>query len=63
MKSDYYKLYNKNKNDLESIQSLYDKETDHHINKEKQLEWNTKIAMELEESEAYSETHLSIKVN
>jgi len=45
-----------------AYQDLYDKETDHHKNASKQTEWNDKITKELAELEAYSETHLSIKV-
>jgi hypothetical protein len=49
-------------NELNKYQDLYDKETDHHRNEQKQIEWNEKIAKELKELEAYSETHLIIKL-
>ncbi len=43
-------------------QDLYDNETNHHINKEKQLVWNDKIVKELKELEIYTETQLAIEV-
>lgn len=45
-----------------NCQNLYDKETNHHINQKKQAEWEEKIANDLKELEAYSETHLTIQV-
>jgi len=43
-------------------QSLYDIETNYGLNKDKQAEWNDRIARELKESEDYSETHITIKI-
>jgi hypothetical protein len=44
-------------------QELYDSETNHSKNKEKQEEWNKRIAKELEELEAYSNpvVHVTIR--
>lgn len=43
-------------------QKLYDKETNHHLNKEKQEEWNRKTAERLNELEEYSEPVIQIKL-
>lgn len=45
---------------FKSYQSLYDTETDHSRIKSKQLEWEKKIAKELKDLEAYSNTDLKI---
>lgn len=44
------------------LNSLYDKETDHSINKEKQKEWEEKIEAELGKFNAYSMTKLVLKI-
>ena len=62
IKSDYYKLYNKNKKELDIRQDLYDKETELSHNEIKQEEWTKKIATELNALDEYSNTHLTIKV-
>jgi len=41
-------IFNKAYNENESIQRLYDRETNHSINVNKQLEWNDKIAAEIQ---------------
>ena len=43
-------------------QTLYDEETNHSINIEKQAEWNKKIAERLKELEAYKDTVVTIKI-
>lgn len=53
-------LFNKNKEEESKYQDLYDKETNHHKTKMKQLEWGKKIAKELKELEAYNNTELKI---
>jgi len=45
---------------FKSYQDLYDKETDHSRVKSKQLEWEQKVAKELKNLEAYSNTDLKI---
>jgi hypothetical protein len=51
-KQNYNKLltsiFDKAYQEMESIQSQYDKETNHSIDKDKQLEWNGKIAAEIQ---------------
>jgi hypothetical protein len=41
-------IFNKAYNENESIQMQYDKETNHSLNVDKQLEWNDKIAAEIQ---------------
>lgn len=48
--------------ELHKYQDLYDKETEHSINEQKQKEWSERIAKELKEVEAYSETHFTVEV-
>jgi hypothetical protein len=43
-------------------QTLYDDETNHSKNTEKQAEWNKKIAERLKELEAYKDTVVTIKI-
>jgi len=47
------KIYEKTMKDYAKEQELYDKETNHSLIKEKQEEWNQKIAAELEALEKY----------
>lgn len=47
---------------LTDEQTLYDEETNHSINTEKQAEWNKKIAERLKELEAYKDTVVAIKI-
>lgn len=56
------KLYSQNHIELNKYQDLYDKETDHYRNQQKQIEWNEKIAKELKELDDYIETHLVINI-
>lgn len=48
--------------ELTEYQSLYDNETNHHINQAKQTEWNEKVAKQLEELNEYSDINLIVKV-
>lgn len=50
---DYISTYNNIRNDLVKYQGLYDSETEHSVNKEKQKEWEIKVAKELEELDTY----------
>ncbi|MCL2329488.1 MAG: DUF922 domain-containing Zn-dependent protease [Bacteroidetes bacterium] len=54
------KIYSQTFSKLEAQQKLYDKETDHHRNKEKQIEWNERIARELKELATYSNPIIEI---
>lgn len=49
------KLYNKILNEYLEFQKIYDVETFHSINKEKQLEWDEEIKKELEALDEYKE--------
>ena len=49
--------------EMNEYQDLYDKETNHSINNEKQLEWNNKIEYQLNELEQWSQYQPSRKVN
>lgn len=61
-KSTIAKMFKKNQDELDAEQNLYDKETNYHINEQKQIEWDAKIAKELKELDDYTETHLVIKI-
>jgi hypothetical protein len=52
---DLGKIYNDITDEKEKMQNLYDKETNHSINKEKQEEWLKKIADMLEELKEYAD--------
>lgn len=52
----------KNKNEQNKYQDLYDKETDHSKNEQKQIDWNIKIAKDLKELEKYNESHFTVEV-
>lgn len=56
----FHDIYNKNEAEKNAYQLLYDKETNHHINREKQLEWDNKIAEELQALEKYKNTEVTI---
>jgi hypothetical protein len=47
------KLYNKILKEYNDEQKLYDKETNHSINKEKQAAWDIKVANQLKELEKF----------
>lgn len=53
MQSEYFNLLNKE-------QALYDSETDHSTNTEKQLEWDKKISSELKELEQYGSATITV---
>ena len=55
-------IASKYKNELDKFQDLYDKETNHSINKEKQLDWNNRIAKQLKELEKYAEPDFSVEL-
>lgn len=55
-------LNTKYANDIRKYQELYDKETDHSKNEQKQAEWDKKIEKELKESEKFSESHFTKEV-
>ncbi len=52
-------IYKSNAKAWEKEQSKYDNETQHHLNTAAQLQWNERIAKELHQLDAYSETHIS----
>ena len=54
--------YNEIEQAKNDYQSLYDKETEHHKNFAKQLEWNAKIERELQELDKYSNPEIIIKL-
>ncbi len=56
------KIYASTKAELKTFQNLYDKETEHHLNKVKQLEWNAKIAQQLNDLEEYNKEDLALSV-
>lgn len=56
------KYINDKEQQRKDYNKLYDKETKHSINKEKQKEWNERIAKELEELEEYKEQIIEIKL-
>ena len=47
---------------LFDYQNLYDKETEHNMNKEKQNEWNERIKKELQELDIYSNPEIILKL-
>jgi hypothetical protein len=55
------KLFLKYQNERDAYQNLYDKQTDHSRIQAKQLEWELKVAKELEILEAFSETTIIIR--
>jgi len=52
--TDLRKIYEDITDEKEAMQNRYDRETDHSINKEKQVEWLEKIRIELKELEAFA---------
>jgi len=62
-KNQLLKIYDIIAREWDAYQDLYDKETNHHINQEKQAEWFAKIAKELVELEAYSTPEITIDLN
>jgi hypothetical protein len=56
------KITRKLNEEFANYQVLYDKETKHHINTEKQEEWNIRLAKELKELDAYTETHITMQI-
>lgn len=52
--STFRKLFNKYNDQLEAKQALYDRETDHSIDREAQAKWDTLIPQWLEETKLYS---------
>jgi hypothetical protein len=57
----FSKLFLKYQNDLKAYQNLYDKQTDHSRLEAKQLEWEKKVAKELENLKGLSEPMLTIR--
>ncbi len=55
-------IYNTVYKEAVEYQNLYDRETDHHKNREKQKEWDIKIAKELQELDKYSNPEITIKL-
>lgn len=56
------KLQTDLQNEENAYQNLYDKQTDHSRNKQKQKEWGEKIAKELKELEDYSDPTIEVKL-
>ena len=56
------RIIRENNKTLNLYQDLYDKETNHSINKEQQGLWDVKIDKELNELEAYSSAVIDIRV-
>jgi len=56
-------LYDKCIIEMNEYQDIYDKETNHSISIEKQLEWNIKIENQLNELEQWSQYQPSHKIN
>ena len=59
---DFKKIYDKNVKELDKVQEQYDEETNHHINKEVQKQWNSKIENYFKELEDYNSTEMSLKI-
>lgn len=62
MSSKLNRIFREEMKNAEKYQDLYDKETNHSINKEKQKEWNKKVKKELEELEEYNLTTYRLSV-
>lgn len=62
LQKDVQKLYKKVFVECTKEQALYDKQTSHSINKEKQEEWNQKIDKQLKALKKHSETTIKIKL-
>lgn len=62
LQKDLNDIFNDEIRKSHELQALYDAETDHSINEEKQNEWNTKISNLLKELEDYKEVNLNIKI-
>jgi len=56
------KMYKHYLKDLIIFQNLYDKETSHSTNLQKQIEWNEKIEKQLKELEQYSKSKIDVKI-
>ena len=54
-RKDLQKIYKEILDEKEEMQSKYDRETNHSINKEKQVEWLKKIEKMLEEYKDYAD--------
>jgi hypothetical protein len=55
-------IYREVNREHNAFQDLYDKETDHSKNREKQAEWNDKVKRMLEETSAYGTISFSINL-
>lgn len=55
-------IYNRNMQELNKFQRLYDKETNHSINKSEQERWNKKVNKLLLQLEYYSNAKINIKI-
>lgn len=56
------KIIRNNNKELNAFQDLYDKETNHSINKEKQIEWDENINCELKKLNAYQNNLVELKI-
>ncbi|MDQ3016376.1 MAG: hypothetical protein M3R25_06640 [Bacteroidota bacterium] len=56
-------LFKKVTTEQRNIQELYDHETDHSIDEDRQLAWNRKIDAQLNELANYTETIVTVQVN
>lgn len=59
---DFKKIYDKNVEELDKVQEQYDDETNHHINKEEQVKWNSKIEQDLKDLNDYVLTEMNLKI-
>jgi len=55
-------IWDKSLKELDAFQDLYDTQTEHSINKEKQAEWNKRIAQELAELDDYKDVEVICKI-
>jgi hypothetical protein len=62
LQKDLNDIFNDEISKSHELQALYDAETDHSINVEKQNEWNAKISNWLKELDDYKEVNLNIKI-
>ena len=59
---EYHQIYNTNHDELNKYQDLYDAETNHSKNEQKQIEWENRISKELKELEKYSSSTVKVLV-